>query len=185
MLDLDRLIEDCRAALSESDARAAVDEVVRRAVGDPGAVVAALGEPRRVVTETLYTSAQLSIFNVLWGPGLDFYPHDHRMWAVIGVYTGREENVFYRRTVGGLARHGAKAIEPRETLALGESVIHSVANPLDRISAAIHVYGGDLAAVPRSEWDPETFDERPFDEARSLSIFEEADARLRGATRQG
>ena len=24
-------------------------------------------------------------------------PHDHRMWAVIGVYTGREDNIFWRR----------------------------------------------------------------------------------------
>ena len=24
-------------------------------------------------------------------------PHDHRMWAVIGIYTGRENNIFWRR----------------------------------------------------------------------------------------
>jgi predicted metal-dependent enzyme (double-stranded beta helix superfamily) len=27
-------------------------------------------------------------------------PHDHRMWAVIGVYTGREDNIFWRRVAG-------------------------------------------------------------------------------------
>ncbi len=24
-------------------------------------------------------------------------PHEHRMWAVIGVYTGGEDNMFWRR----------------------------------------------------------------------------------------
>ena len=49
---------------------------------------------------------------------------------------------------------------------------------LDRITAGIHVYGGELRATRRSEWDPVTFEERPFDEERSLRVFEEANARL-------
>lgn len=176
--DAERLIEDCRSALGESEARDAVEQVVKRAVGDPRQVIAALGEPRGAATEVIYTAPDLSIFNVLWGPGMDFYPHDHRMWAIIGVYGGREDNTFYRRGVTGLERHGRKQVDPRETLALGDSVIHGVANPLGTITAAIHVYGGDLGAMPRSEWDPETFVERPFDEARCLRLFEEANARL-------
>ena len=176
--DRERFIDDCLAALSEADARAAVEEVVRRAVSDPGRVIAELGEPRQVITETLYESPGLSIFNAHWGPRLDFYPHDHGMWAVIGVYGGREDNTFYRRSGDGLVRHGVKEVGMRETLALGESVIHSVANPLDRITAGIHVYGGELRATRRSEWDPVTFEERPFDEERSLRVFEEANARL-------
>ena len=27
-------------------------------------------------------------------------PHNHEMWAVIGVYTGREDNIFWRRIPG-------------------------------------------------------------------------------------
>ena len=27
-------------------------------------------------------------------------PHDHRMWAVIGVYPGREDNISWRRVAG-------------------------------------------------------------------------------------
>ena len=37
------------------------------------------------------------MLNVIWGPGMTIMPHDHRMWAVIGVYTGREDNIFWRR----------------------------------------------------------------------------------------
>src|ERR1041384_7265950 len=73
------------------------------------------------------------------------------MWAVIGIYSGREENSFYQRSENGLRAHGAKTIDLRETLPLGEAVIHAVTNPLDRITAAIHVYGGAFFAGPHSE----------------------------------
>jgi predicted metal-dependent enzyme (double-stranded beta helix superfamily) len=95
--------------------------------------------------------------------GIYLYPHDHRMWAVIGVYGGQEENAFYRRGEGRLMEHGNKTLRTKDTLPLGESIIHAVTNPLERITAAIHVYGGDFFAVPRSEWDPQTLEERAFD----------------------
>lgn len=59
---------------------------------------------------------------------------------------------------------------------------HSVTNPLDQITAAIHVYGGDFFATQRSEWNPRTFEERPYDVADTLRAFEESNARL-GALR--
>ena len=33
----------------------------------------------------------LTILNVVWTPGMAVYPQDHRMWAVIGLYGGRED----------------------------------------------------------------------------------------------
>jgi predicted metal-dependent enzyme (double-stranded beta helix superfamily) len=32
--------------------------------------------------------------NVVWAPKMTIMPHNHCMWAVIGVYTGREDNIF-------------------------------------------------------------------------------------------
>jgi hypothetical protein len=61
---------------------------------------------------------------------------------------------------------------------LGESIIHAVTNPLDQITSAIHVYGGDFFAMPRSEWDPQTLEEHPYDVAHTMRAFEEANARL-------
>ena len=46
---------------------------------------------------------------------------------------------------------------------LPDDAIHSVVNPIPRLTGAIHVYGGDFFAVPRSEWDSQTLRERPFD----------------------
>jgi predicted metal-dependent enzyme (double-stranded beta helix superfamily) len=109
---------------------------------------------------------------------MTLYPHDHRMWAVIGLYSGREDNSFYRRSESGLIAHGVKTLNLKETVPLGEAVIHAVTNPLDQITAAIHVYGGDFFATPRSEWDPCTFQERPFDIQHVREVFAEANKRL-------
>ncbi|HMK23777.1 MAG TPA: hypothetical protein VK466_15705, partial [Terriglobales bacterium] len=62
---------------------------------------------------------------------------------------------------------------------LGQHIIHSVTNPIPRLTAALHVYGGDFFAVPRSEWDPETLREKPCDVNNILRQFEESNALYR------
>jgi predicted metal-dependent enzyme (double-stranded beta helix superfamily) len=76
-------------------------EVLARANSDPAAILTALGEPTRAGVTALYKSDTLTILNVVWGKRMTIMPHDHRMWAVIGVYTGREDNIFWRRVAGG------------------------------------------------------------------------------------
>ena len=58
---------------------------------------------------------------------------------------------------------GAKSLGERDAEPLGCDIIHSVTNPLSRVTGAIHVYGGDFFSVSRSEWDPETLLERNYD----------------------
>jgi predicted metal-dependent enzyme (double-stranded beta helix superfamily) len=178
MFETDRFIQDCCAGLGEQNAHAAMREIVARAVSEPGQILKALGEPKLSGLQTIYRSDTLTILNVLWGPGMTLYPHDHRMWAVIGIYSGREDNAFYHRSESGLIPQGEKTLHLKDTIPLGEKVIHAVTNPLDRITAAIHVYGGDFFAVPRSEWDPKTLEERPFDLEHARQIFAEANKRL-------
>lgn len=179
MFETQQLISDCRAALDESDVHGAIDEIVKKAVSEPGQVLRALGEPQLAGVETIYRAPDLTILNVLWGPRMDLHPHNHNMWAVIGVYGGREENFFYRRSRDGLTRHGTKELDAKDTIPLGKSVIHAVSNPLDKITGAIHVYGGDFFDTPRSEWDPETFEEHPYDMEHTRRVFEASNKRLR------
>ena len=178
MFDTDRFIEDCHAALREADPKAAVQEIVSRAVADPAHAIRALGEPVRGAIQTIYAGDDMTILNVLWGPRMSAYPHDHRMWAVIGIYGGEERNLFYRREAEGLARQGERKLRTRDVAALGVNAIHSVTNPLDKITAAIHVYGGDFFHTPRSQWDEETFEERPYDVEQVKRLFEESNALL-------
>ena len=108
---------------------------------------------------------------------MEVFPHNHRMWALIGLYGGREDNTFYRRTAAGLERAGGTQLERGDTTLLGKDIIHSVANPLRVLTGAIHIYGGDFFGTPRSEWDPETQEERPFDIDRTRKVFADANER--------
>jgi predicted metal-dependent enzyme (double-stranded beta helix superfamily) len=54
---------------------------------------------------------------------------------------------------------------------LGEDIIHSVTNPIGRLSGAIHVYGGDFFAIERSGWDAERLTEHPHDMALTEAAF--------------
>jgi predicted metal-dependent enzyme (double-stranded beta helix superfamily) len=178
MFDLDRFIADCRDAIGEDATHKAAREVLARAVSEPTAVLATLGEPQRAGVTPLYRSDNLTILNVIWGPGMTIMPHDHRMWAVIGVYTGREDNIFWRRLhdvdANRIEAAGAKSLGVKAAEPLGRDIIHSVTNPLPRLTGAIHVYGGDFYGATRSEWDPESLLERAYNFALHRRLFEEA-----------
>ncbi len=76
-------------------------------------------------------------------------PHNHNMWATIGVYGGREDNIFWRR----LPDDAEGRIEAAGAKSLGR---------------------GDFFATERSEWDPESLEERPYDIEKNVKYFEEA-----------
>jgi predicted metal-dependent enzyme (double-stranded beta helix superfamily) len=177
--DLDEFIADCRVALTAERSHKCVREVVARAVSNPASVLKVLGEPQRGGLHTLYRSKDLTVLNVIWAPHMVRVPHNHLMWAVIGIYTGREDNVFWRRPRDGgrLEAVRAKELCERDAEPLGRNIIHSVTNPIPRFTGAIHVYGGDFFAAPgRSEWDAETLLEQPWNNDRVLRLFEEANS---------
>src|SRR5471032_3345409 len=122
MFDLDQFVADCRAALAADKSHKSVREVVARAVSDPAAVLKELGEPKRSEVQKLYHSSDLTILNVIWAPRMTIMPHNHQMWAVIGVYTGREDNIFWRRRDEGdgkgVEAAGAKALRVKDVAPL-------------------------------------------------------------------
>jgi len=182
MFDLDQFIADCRDAVACDPSHKLVREVVARAVAEPTAVMKGVGEPKLGHVDTLYRGDDLTILNVVWPPLFTIMPHEHRMWAVIGVYTGAEDNMFWRRTgAPGATRieaAGACSLRVRDAEPLGRDIVHSVTNPIKKFTGAIHVYGGDFFAVERSEWDPETLVERRYDLDKNMRLFQEANARL-------
>jgi len=176
MFDLDCFIAERRAAVSLDPTHKSVREIVARAVSEPTAVIAGLGAPARAEVQKLYNPPELTSLNVIWGPGMTITPHNHLMWAVIGIYTGREDNIFWRRlpgkdgahieaaggeVVGGTGRRGARARH------------HPHCN-----QPAAAIYGRHprlrrgFFCRSRSEWDPETLLEQPFDMEKNLRLFE-------------
>jgi len=179
MFDLERFVADCQAAHAADPSHKAVREVLARALREPRSVLNGLGEPSHAQIGTLLRTPSLTILNVIWAPRMTFPPHDHHMWVVIGIYTGREDNIFWRRLPGGrVEAAGAQSLSEGDAVPLGRDIIHSVTNPIARLTGAIHIYGGDFFANPRSEWDAETLSEQPYDSARTLRYFDEANRSL-------
>ena len=174
MFDLDTFLADCIDAVSEPQPRLAVKDVLERAVADPDQVARSL-RPERGGIERLHVSPELTVLHVVWAPGMRIYPHDHRMWATIGIYGGQEDNTFYRRSPEGVVASGGTQLRTRDVALLGDDTIHAVSNPRRTFTGAIHIYGGDITARPgRSEWDEDTAEEVAYDFDRTRRHFEAA-----------
>jgi len=178
-LHVDRFVEDIKRARLETDSQKAVEDVLQRTVSNPRAVLNGLGEPAEAGIHTLYRADDLTILNVVWAPLMVLLPHNHNMWASIGIYTGREDNIIWQRRDGAIEADRAAALSESEVLGLRSDVIHSVTNPVERLTGAIHIYGGDFFKPGRSEWDPETLRERPFDLESARRVFREANERFK------
>jgi predicted metal-dependent enzyme (double-stranded beta helix superfamily) len=169
----DQLVGDCRAALAEDQAPLAIKEVLARAM--------ATGRPLAGSTATaaaglniLHRAPDLTVVDAIWPPLMSLFPHDHRMWAVIAIYGGQEDNTFYRRQGESIATSGGRELLEGDVLVLGAETIHGVRNPRHGYTGAIHVYGGDFVGTPRSQWDQETLQERPYDFEAVQREFERA-----------
>jgi hypothetical protein len=99
--------------------------------------------------------------------------------ASIGIYTGREDNIIWEQKGSAVKAARAASLSEKEVFPLPKDAIHSVTNPIRRLTGAIHVYGGDFfVTAGRSEWDPETLSQRPFDLEAARANFREASARF-------
>lgn len=172
--ETERFVEDVKRANTESNARGAVEDVLARAVSRPNAVLDGLGEPAQAGIHTIYRDDVLTILNVIWAPLMVLLPHNHNMWASIGLYTGREDNIFWERRGDRIAATRAAALAEKDVFGLPADAIHSVTNPIGRMTGAIHIYGGDFFAPGRSEWDAEMLSERPWDLAAVRDEFTKA-----------
>ena len=171
------LVADCVAA-NQAGGQAAVQEVLARAVRDPDAMLRAVGAPIRAGLQVFHRSPTLTVFAATWTPQMNLMPHNHRMWALIGIYTGREDNILWRPTSGRPQAFGAQCLFAGDVATLPADVIHSVTNPLERFTGGIHIYGGDFFATRRSQWNPETLAEEPSDGDVIRALFERANARM-------
>ena len=108
-MDIDQFIVDCKVALNGGIPTKVVREVVAHAVSDERAAIKALGIPQQGGVQKIYVSDELTILNIVWAPGLEIMPHNHNMFAVIGLYGGREDNMFWRKIGGGDGSGGERA----------------------------------------------------------------------------
>ena len=127
------------------------------------------------LTSSLHSAEDLTILHVVMaerpvGAGRPI-PHNHLMWALIGVTHGSEENEFFRRSDRSIEPSGrGRVIGEGEVLMMGDDTIHSVKNPSsERLSSALHVYGGNLIAAEKTMWCDPSGNGEPFDLFRVIA----------------
>jgi predicted metal-dependent enzyme (double-stranded beta helix superfamily) len=189
VFSIDAFVTDCLDALYDAhDAGGhggvAVQEVVERAVSDPGAIEVALGPPPDLPTFGVwFTSDELTVLHVVWPPHVDLFAHDHRMWAAIGLYGGREDNRFFTvRPDGTLDERGGTTLLAQDTVLLGAETVHAVANPSRQWTGAIHVYGGNYFTSGRRMWTGGDTGPVEFDAGTVAATLDAAASRARSAT---
>jgi predicted metal-dependent enzyme (double-stranded beta helix superfamily) len=179
MFDQERFVDDARRANPEG--QGAIVDLLTRTVSEAAAVLQGLGEPQEAGVQTLHRSDNLTILNIIWAPHMVLLPHNHNMWAAIGIYTGREDNILWERHGARVKAVRAASLSEKDTFPLGKDGIHSVVNPSSRLTGAIHIYGGDFFAPGRSEWDADSLQERPFDIEGLQEKFRVANERFKAA----
>jgi predicted metal-dependent enzyme (double-stranded beta helix superfamily) len=147
----ERVAAALRPLLADADVLSAEVEALRPPGGGPAVV---------------HRSDDLTVLGLAVPAGFVSPVHDHTIWAVVGIYAGDEDNVFYRRGDDGITETGRAVLRCGEVLALPPDAVHRIANSGTDTMRAVHVYGGDLFATHRSQWDDETGEQRPFGSAR-------------------
>ena len=166
MYDFQSFIDACETAAAQPDAQVKVRTIIEEWLHHPDEIATVLkdyGDVSSLDTMVFHSSERLTLIHVTLDPLFIAGPHNHGMWAVVGVYGGREDNTFYKVDDGRLSVATHKSVNAPETLTLGKNIIHAIRNPLDVQLKAIHAYGGDLMRAERSTWDPTTSVETPYD----------------------
>jgi predicted metal-dependent enzyme (double-stranded beta helix superfamily) len=164
VFDPDRFVASCQDALHDANPAATIAALLNDALREPQALgdafASSADKPGMV---PLYRSDALTVAHVISAPGSCSPIHNHRMWGVIGIYAGQEDNHLYRRGADGLVDDGLRSLRAGDVFIMDPELIHAVANPRADLNGGLHVYGGDLMARPgRSLWDPDSGAEQPY-----------------------
>jgi 3-mercaptopropionate dioxygenase len=164
----------CDAGADETEIRVEGGARLRELVAYDDWLQAGFGEPDPVSYQQylLYCDPRerFSVVSFVWGPGQRTPVHDHTVWGLIGMLRGSEIARNYMIEPGAepggrLVVTGTEALVPGEITAVSPLIgdIHRVENALtDRPSISIHVYGGNIGAIARHLFVPETGETKPF-----------------------
>ena len=104
---------------------------------------------------------RFSVASFIWGPGQTTPVHDHTVWGMVGVMRGQELCEEYRveTATGDLVNDGCHVASIGEIDLVSPRVgdVHKVSNALyNEVSVSIHVYGANIGAVKRHDFNTET-----------------------------
>ena len=110
---------------------------------------------------------RFSVVSFVWGPGQKTPIHDHCTWGLIGMLRGAEKGQrFQIDNTGKLVTDGPETrLKPGDIELVSPNIgdIHIVSNAYDdQTSISIHVYGGNIGAIQRHVYEPETGEIKHF-----------------------
>jgi predicted metal-dependent enzyme (double-stranded beta helix superfamily) len=121
---------------------------------------------RRGATEygryMLHRAPLFNITAIVWGPGDGAKAHNHNTWGLVGVLENEIQETRFRRLDDGSRAEYAE-LEVKNVLKNSAGMvsclvppdddIHEMNNTSNRNTVEIHVYGKDLAEMPRQRFD--------------------------------
>jgi predicted metal-dependent enzyme (double-stranded beta helix superfamily) len=110
----------------------------------------------------LHRAPRFNVTAVVWGPGDAAKAHNHDTWGLVGVVENEIQETRFRRLDDGSKLEYAK-LEIKTVLKNSAGMvsclvppdddIHEMNNVSNRNTVEIHVYGKDLAEMPRLRFD--------------------------------
>ncbi|MGA0032640.1 MAG: hypothetical protein ACO3IW_12930 [Burkholderiales bacterium] len=113
--------------------------------------------------QVFYRAPDLTLLKVRFPNGRRTPPHDHGTWATILLLSGEEKNTLYRTEGGALRRASEVTLAPGQILSMRAETAHVAECIGERPTVGLHVYGGDIFALPRRMWNPQTLEAHPLD----------------------
>jgi len=160
------LVARCAQAREGADPMSSVREVVEGLRGDVVAIESALSFVPGTggnANQVFYRSPDLTLLKVCFPNGRRTPPHDHGTWAMILLLSGEEKNTLYRRENGKLRKAGEATLTRGAILPMLADTVHVAECLGDKPAVGLHVYGGDILALPRRMWNPQTLEEHALD----------------------
>lgn len=110
----------------------------------------------------LHRAPRFNVTAVVWGPGDAAKAHNHDTWGLVGVAENEIQETRFRRLDDG-SKTGYAKLEVKNILKNSAGMvsclvppdddIHEMQNVSGRNTVEIHVYGKDLAEMPRLRFD--------------------------------
>ena len=160
------LVARCALASENADPMASLREVLESLRGEVAGIERALHYISGTVgnaNQVFYRSPDLTLLKVRFPNGRRTPPHDHGTWASILLLSGVEKNTLYRTDNGTLRKAGEVTLAPGQILSMRADTAHVAECVGDQPTIGLHVYGGDIFALPRRMWNPQTLEACPLD----------------------
>lgn len=160
------LVARFASAGESADPMGSAREVLEGLRGDLAGIERALSYVSGIggnARQVFYRSPGLTLLKVCFPGGRRTPPHDHGTWATILLLSGEEKNTLYRREDGALRKASEVTLKRGAILPMRAETVHVAECVGDAPAIGLHVYGGDILALPRRMWNPETLEEHPLD----------------------